>query len=100
MPPTTTAKKRMAKASLPTTRTYHVRATRTSYYEVTAASEEDAITAMIDGEGKEIDTTTEEIRVVPICPDCEEELTDRTTVIRDGQEEPAYCDTCDREVRE
>lgn len=33
---------------------------------------------------------------VPRCPECGDRLTDRTVI--DGQ--PAYCDTCDREVAE
>lgn len=82
---------------------YRVEAVRTTVYEVEAQSARQAEDLMIDGKAEEVDGSTDSISAVPICPDCDEPLTDRTTrqVEDEGgaiDEEPTYCDQCDREV--
>ncbi len=77
---------------------YQVVATRTTIYEVEAGSATEAEDLMIDGEAKEVDGDTSNIEATPLCPDCDDPLSDRTTRTVDDDEEPTYCDTCDREI--
>jgi uncharacterized protein with PIN domain len=82
---------------------YRVIATRTTYYEVEASTAREAEDLMIEGKAEEVHQATERIEAFPLCPDCDEPLTYKTTrqVEDEGGEmddEPTYCDTCDREV--
>jgi hypothetical protein len=86
----------------PTKRNYRVTARRVTDYEVMAASEQEACDLMVDGEAKEVNGETMEIRAVPLCADCGDQLTYRMAGGEPGDiqhaGEPRYCDTCDREV--
>lgn len=84
-------------------RKYRVVATRVTVYEVDADDRQHAIDEMIEGNGTEVDGTTERIDAEPLCPTCKTPLSNRTTREIEVDEftyevEPNYCDTCDREV--
>lgn len=81
---------------------YIVRADRTTTYQVEADDREHAIDEMIEGSGTELNQETRLLTAVALCPECGDELTDRTTRTVGGEqdafEEPSYCDRCGREV--
>jgi hypothetical protein len=78
------------------TRTYLVTATRITTYEVQAAHQGEALDKVIDGDFTEMDTQTTHMDATPLCPVCHSTLAADTTIERDSEDEPTYCETCQR----
>jgi len=55
---------------------FRVVAHRTAVYEVEAETSEEAIDLMIGGAGDEVDGSTEDIKAIPICGNCDADLVD------------------------
>lgn len=72
---------------------YRITAERITTYEVEAATEDEAIDAMLNEQAEEVSGETLRLDAIGLCPECKGDLVM-------SEDAPPYCETCDREIEE